>query len=89
MHIHRLFWLQATSFNNSFVVLEPEMKDRQTATLGFAADPTSTQVKKMLNDGVAWFLVDRTTTDRTSWEPYATIKYTNDSFFALQLNENN
>ena len=89
MHIHRLFWLQATSFNNSFVVLEPEMKDRQTATLGFAADPTSTQVKKMLNDGVAWFLVDRTTTDRTSWEPFATIKFTNESFFALQLNENN
>ena len=87
MHIHRLFWLQATGSRS--YVLDPEMKDRQSATLGFVADPTSTQVKQMLNDGVDWFLVDRTTTDRTSWEPFASIKYTNDSFFALQLNENN
>ncbi len=88
MHIHRLFWLQATKFSNS-IVLDPEMKARQNATLGFVANPTSTQVKQMLDDGVSWFLIDRTTTDRTSWEPLATIKYTNDSFFALQLNENN
>ena len=87
MHIHRVFWLQATGTRTVF--LEPEMKARQSATLGFAADPTSNQVKQMLYDGVNWFLVDRTTIDRTSWEPFATIKYANDSFFALQLNENN
>ena len=87
MYIHRVFWLQATGTRTVF--LEPEMKARQSATLGFAADPTSNQVKQMLYDGVNWFLVDRTTIDRTSWEPFATIKYANDSFFALQLNENN
>ena len=83
----RIFWLQSTQ--NHYTGFTPEMDSRQTATLGFASDPTAAQAQQMLDDGVDWFVVDRSTTDRTSWEPFATTEYTNDSFFALRLNKSN
>ena len=86
-YMHRRTWLQATSIH--YTGFTPEMDSRQTATLGFASDPTAAQAQQMLDDGVDWFVVDRSTTDRTSWEPFATTEYTNDSFFALRLNKNN
>jgi hypothetical protein len=86
-YTNRIFWLQATA--NHYTGFTPEMDSRQTVTLGFAADPTSAHAQRMLDDGVDWFVVDRSKTDRTSWEPFATTEYTNDSFFALRLNKNN
>ena len=44
------------------------------------------QIERVL-DGVDWFVVDRSTTDRTSWEPFATVRYSNDTFFVLELNK--
>jgi len=85
-YMHRRTWLQATSIH--YTGFTQEIDSRQTATLGFAADPTSANSQQMLDDGVDWFVVDRSTTNRTSWDPYATIEYTNDSFFALRLNKN-
>ena len=87
VYMHRRTWLQATRLH--YTGFTPEMDGRQTATLGFAADPTAAQAQQMLHDSVDWFVVDRSTTDRTSWEPFATTEYTNDSFFALRLNRNN
>jgi hypothetical protein len=86
-YMHRRTWLQATSIH--YTGFTPEIDSRQTVTLGFASDPTSDQAQQMLDDGVDWFVVDRSTTNQTTWEPYATIEYTNDSFFALRLNKNN
>ncbi len=83
----RIFWLQATA--NHYTGMTPEIESRQTATIGFASDPTAAQAQQMLDDGVDWFVVDRSTTNRTTWEPYAKIEYSNDSFFALRLNKNN
>jgi hypothetical protein len=86
-YMHRRTWLQTTALH--YTGYTPEIDSRQTATLGFAANPTSAYARQMLKDGVDWFVVDRSTTNRTTWEPYATIEYTNNSFFALRLNKNN
>jgi hypothetical protein len=86
-YMHRRTWLQATSIH--YTGFTPEIDSRQTVTLGFTADPTPAYAQQMLDDGVDWFVVDRSTSNRTTWEPYATIEYTNDSFFALRLNKNN
>jgi coproporphyrinogen III oxidase len=85
--MHRRTWLQTTALH--YTGFTTEIDSRQTVTLGFAADPTPAYAQQMLDDGVDWFVVDRSTSNRTTWEPYATIKYTNDSFFALRLNKNN
>lgn len=82
-HVHRRAWLQATAYQGIF--LSSQVSKRQTATLGFAANPTPVHLKQMLDDGVDWFVVDRSTTDHTSWESFATMRYKNDSFFVLQL----
>ena len=82
-HVHRRAWLQATAYQGIF--LSSEVNKRQTATLGFAANPTPLHLKQMLNDGVDWFVVDRSTTDHISWESFATMRYRNESFFVLQL----
>ncbi len=86
-YMHRRTWLQTTALH--YTGFTPEIDSRQTVTLGFAANPTVAHAHQMLDDGVDWFVVDRSTTNRTTWEPYATIEYTNDSFFALRLNKNN
>ena len=62
------------------------MDKRQTTTLGFAVEPNAEQLQQMESDGVTWYVVDRSTTDRTIWEPFATVRYTNDSFYVLELN---
>ncbi len=85
VYMHRRTWLQATKVH--YTGFTPEIDSRQTATLGFASDPTAAQAKQMLDDGVDWFVVDRSTTNRTSWEPFATIRYSNDTFFVLELNK--
>jgi hypothetical protein len=83
-YMHRRTWLQATSVH--YTGFTPEMDKRQTTTLGFAAEPTAEHLQQMESDGVTWYVVDRSTTDRTNWEPYATVRYTNDSFYVLELN---
>lgn len=82
-YVKRKVWLQATRFHYSGMT--PEIERRQTATLGFVSDPTQGHLKQMLDDGVGWFVVDRSTTDLVSWEPFATIRYKSDSFFVLEL----
>ena len=86
-YMHRRTWLQATSIH--YTGFTPEIDSRQTVTLEFVANPTSAHAQQMLDDGVDWFVVDRSTANRITWEPYATIEYTNDLFFALRLNKNN
>ena len=83
-YMHRRTWLQATSIH--YTGFTPEMDKRQTTTLGFAAEPNAEHLQQMESDGVTWYVVDRSTTDRTNWEPYATVRYTNDSFYVLELN---
>jgi hypothetical protein len=83
-YMHRRTWLQATSFH--YTGFTPEMDKRQTTTLGFAAEPNAEHLQQMESDGVTWYVVDRSTTDRTNWEPYATVRFMNDSFYVLELN---
>ena len=83
-YMHRRTWLQATSVH--YTGFTPEMDKRQTATLGFAVEPNAEHLQQMESDGVTWYVVDRSTTDRTDWEPFATVRYTNDSFYVLELN---
>lgn len=82
-YVHRRAWLQATAYHSLFV--STEISRRQNTTLGFAAAPSSAHLRQMLHDSVDWFIVDRSTTDLISWEPFATIRYENNSFFVLEL----
>lgn len=82
-HVRRRVWLQATNWH--YTGFTPEIERRQNTTLGFVSAPTTTYLTQMLDDGVDWFVVDRSTTDLISWEPFATIRYENDSFFVLEL----
>ena len=84
-YMRRRTWLQATAMH--YTGFTPEMDKRQTTTLGFAAEPNAEHIQQMESDGVTWYVVDRSTTDRTNWEPYATVRYTNDSFYVLELNK--
>ncbi len=84
-YMHRRTWLQTTALH--YTGFTPEVDSRQTVTLDFTADPTAAHAQQMLGDGVDWFVVDRTTTDRTSWEPLATVRYSNLTFFVLELNK--
>lgn len=83
-YVHRQSWLQTTAFQGIF--LSPQVSKRQTTTLGFANNPTPAHLKQMLEDGVDWFVVDRSKTDHTTWDTYTTMRYANDSFLILQLN---
>ena len=82
-YMRRRTWVQATAMH--YTGFTPETDKRQTTTLGFAVNPTAEHLQQMESDGVTWYIVDRSTTDRTNWEPYATVRYTNDSFYVLEL----
>lgn len=82
-YVHRRAWLQATSYHSLFV--STEVSRRQNTAVEFATAPSSAHLRQMLHDSVDWFIVDRSTTDLISWEPFATIRYENNSFFVLEL----
>ena len=83
-YMRRRTWVQATVMH--YTGFTPETSKRQTTTLGFAVKPTAEHLQQMESDGVTWYVVDRSTTDRTNWEPFATVRYANDSFYVLELN---
>ena len=83
-YMRRRTWVQATAMH--YTGFTQETVKRQTTTLGFAAEPKAEHLQQMESDGVTWYVVERSTTDRTNWEPYATVRYTNDSFYVLELN---
>ena len=83
-YMRRRTWVQATGLH--YTGFTPETNKRQTTTLEFSTEPNAEHLHQMRSDGVAWYVVDRSTTDRTNWEPFATVRFTNDSFYVLELN---
>jgi hypothetical protein len=83
----RTIWLQATQ-NKSEKINEP-IKIRQFVSTQFSISP-SDQLLKILNDSqIDWFVIDRTNNLRDSWLPFAKIRFTNKSFFVLELSIKN
>lgn len=89
-YIERRTWLQSTRQQQNVVNLysefTPEMQMRQTVSIKFANEPTTRLLSYLRQGRISWFIVDRTGNNRIDWEPYATKRYENESFFVLELN---
>ncbi len=79
----RTIWLQATQ-SNSEKVNEP-LENRQFVSTQFSINPSDRLAEFLRDSQIGWFVIDRTNNLRNSWKPFAEIKFTNNSFFVLEL----
>ena len=79
----RTIWLQATQ-SKSERVNEP-LESRQFVSTQFSISPSDQLLKILRDSQIEWFVIDRTNNLRDSWQPFATIRFTNKSFFVLEL----
>lgn len=83
----RTIWLQASQ-SNSEKVNEP-LENRQFISTQFSVNPSDQLLKILRDSQIEWFVVDRTNNLRDSWQPFAEIRFTNKSFFILELGAKN
>jgi hypothetical protein len=83
----RTIWLQATQ-NKSEKINEP-LEIRQFVSTQFSISPSDQLLKILKDSQIAWFVIDRTNNLRDSWLPFAKIRFTNKSFFVLELSIKN
>jgi hypothetical protein len=83
----RTIWLQATQ-NKSEKINEP-LKIRQFVSTQFSISPSDQLLKILKDSQIDWFVIDRTNNLRDSWLPFAKIRFTNKSFFVLELSIEN
>ena len=79
----RTIWLQATP-RKSEKINEP-LETRQFVSTQFSINPSDQLLKILKNSQVDWFVVDRSNNLRDSWLPFAIIRFTNKTFFVLEL----
>ncbi len=63
-----------------------EILKRETASLEFINNPSSTSFAAMCSIGAKWVWVDRTRTPDANWEPYASIAFTSPDTLILRTN---
>jgi len=75
-----------------FLVLGPKFLDAQIVasraidlSIQFAERPTESVSKQLSELGVAWFVVDKSVTERRNWEPFGRTVFDNRSFAILKL----
>jgi len=51
----------------------------------FAAEPTEADFDSLRKRGVRWFVIDTLETDRSTWEPFATVEFKTERFVVLRL----
>lgn len=59
--------------------------DRALESVAFVDQPSDQTAEIMTTANVAWVLVDRSVTTRTSWEPWADVVFENEDAFVLRL----
>ncbi len=79
----RTIWLQATP-SKSEKINEP-LDIRQFVSTQFSINPSEQLLKILKDSQIDWFVVDRTDSFRDSWLPFAIIRFTNKTFFVLEL----
>ena len=83
----RTIWLQATP-SKSEKVGEP-LEIRQLISTQFSINPSEEFLDTLRDSQIGWFVVHRSNILRTSWKPFAEIRFTNKSFFVLELASKN
>ena len=76
-------WLQAAPSNNQ--ILNDLIRTRQKTLVEFANSPSQFSANILSNAKIQWFVVHKLHLRRTSWEPFAKIRYSNDSFLVLEM----
>lgn len=54
-------------------------------SIRFGSEPTAADASTLRQRGVRWFVVDTAETDRSTWEPFATVAFRNQRFVVLKL----
>jgi len=75
-----------------FLVLGPKFfgaaesaSDEIELSIRFGSEPTAADASTLRQRGVRWFVVDTAETDRSTWEPFATVAFRNQRFVVLKL----
>jgi len=75
-----------------FLVLGPKFfgaaetaSDEIGLSIRFAAEPTEADFDSLRKRGVRWFIIDTLETDRSTWEPFATVEFKTERFVVLRL----
>lgn len=75
-----------------FLVLGPKFfgvsetaGDEIALSIRFAAEPTGADLDSLRKRGVRWFVIDTLETDRSTWEPFATVEFKTERFVVLRL----
>ena len=75
-----------------FLVLGPKFfgvsetaGDEIDLSIRFATEPTGTDLDSLRKRGVRWFVIDTLETDRSTWEPFATVEFKTERFVVLRL----
>jgi hypothetical protein len=83
----RTIWLQATQTNSEKVNVS--LEKRQFVSTQFSINPSDEFLDILKDSQIEWFVVDRTNNLRNSWQPFAKVRFTNKSFFVLELSIKN
>ena len=79
----RTIWLQAIQRSGD-QINEP-LEKRQYVSTQFPTNPSVSLLNTLRSSNIKWFVVDRTNITRSSWWPFAEVKFSNKSFFILEL----
>jgi hypothetical protein len=81
----RRFYIQGPGFILGCSQPSEWITERIDLSESFARMPDDENCSKLVDAGVEFFVVDRRTTDRESWDGFATEKLSNQSFRVLEL----
>jgi hypothetical protein len=83
----RTIWLQATQTDSEKVNVS--LEKRQFVSTQFSINPSDEFLDTLKDSQITWFVIDRTNNLRNSWQPFAKVRFTNKSFFVLELSIKN
>lgn len=72
----------------SWCQVPPEwLSERVEKSESFGRNPNSDSFSFLCENDVNWFIADRSHTDRTSWQPYGSIRLKNDNLILIELDD--
>ena len=88
LYAERKFLIQGSRFLLVNGMDRDEIRSRMKATLDFANQPDLSNLKRLQNYNVTYFVIDKDSTDNQSWRPFADVLYANQNYLVLQLSYN-
>jgi hypothetical protein len=66
--------------------IKPWVVKRVLDSVNFAKSPSSETLTKLKDSNVSWYLLRRELTSDKNWEKFGNIRYSNSSYFVIELN---